>query len=133
VRVLAAGGSRRTRLLGERGDREQAAGGFFEHARGLSPRTATHAERTSSPNCMKVRILLRLLDVPHERVTLDMFRGETRGAAHFARNPDGRVPTLELDDGTTIAESGAIMLYLVERTRYLYRCPCYWWSCSARR
>jgi len=37
----------------------------------------------------------------------------------FARNPDGRVPTLELDDGTTIAESGAIFLYVGEGTRYL--------------
>ena len=68
---------------------------------------------------MKVRILLRQLEMPHERVTLDMFHGETRDAAHFARNPDGRVPTLELDDGATIAESGAILLYLAEGTRYL--------------
>ena len=50
----------------------------------------------SSSNCMKVRILLRHLDTPHERVTVDLFRGETRTDAHFARNPDGRVPTLEL-------------------------------------
>jgi glutathione S-transferase len=77
----------------------------------------------TSPNCMKVRILLRHLDVPHERVTVDIFRGETREAAHFARNPDGRVPALELDDGTTIAESGAILLYLAEGTSYLPRDP----------
>ena len=42
---------------------------------------------------------------------------------HLARNPDGRVPTLELDDGTPIAESGAILLYLAEGTRYLPRDP----------
>jgi glutathione S-transferase len=77
----------------------------------------------TSPNCMKVRILLRHLDVPHERVALDPFRGETREAAHLARNPDGRVPTLELEDGTAIAESGAILLYLAEGTRYLPEDP----------
>ena len=73
----------------------------------------------SSSNCMKVRMLLRHLDIPHEIVSLDLFRGETREDAHLARNPDGRVPTLELEDGTTIAESGAILLYLAEGTRYL--------------
>jgi glutathione S-transferase len=73
----------------------------------------------SSANCMKVRILLRHLGLRPEIVTLDLFRGETREGAHFARNPDGRVPTLELDDGTTIAESGAILLYLGEGTRYV--------------
>ncbi len=64
-------------------------------------------------------MVLRHLDIPHERVSVDLFRGETREAAHLARNPDGRVPTLELDDGTTIAESGAILLYLAEGTDYL--------------
>jgi glutathione S-transferase len=73
----------------------------------------------SSANCMKVRILLRHLGLRPEIVTLDLFRGETRERAHFARNPDGRVPTLELDDGTTIAESGAILLYLGEGTQYV--------------
>jgi glutathione S-transferase len=73
----------------------------------------------SSANCMKVRILLRHLGLRPEIVTLDLFRGETREGAHFARNPDGRVPTLELDDGTTIAESGAILLYLGEGTQYV--------------
>jgi glutathione S-transferase len=71
----------------------------------------------SSANCMKVRILLRHLGLQPEIVTLDLFRGETRGRAHFARNPDGRVPALELDDGTTMAESGAILLYLGEGTQ----------------
>ena len=77
----------------------------------------------ASSNCMKVRILLRHLHMPYERVTVDLFRGETRGAAHFARNPDGRVPTLELEDGTTISESGAILLFLGEGTIYVPKDP----------
>jgi len=77
----------------------------------------------ASSNCMKVRILLQHLGIPYERVTVDLFRGETRNDAHFARNPDGRVPTLELEDGTTISESGAILLFLAERTIYLPEDP----------
>jgi len=68
---------------------------------------------------MKARILLRQLELPYERVTVDLFKGETRTAEHFGRNPDGRVPVLELDSGETIAESAAILLHLGEGTPYL--------------
>ena len=68
---------------------------------------------------MKARILLRQLDIPFERVTVDLFTGETRTPEHFGRNPDGRVPVLELDDGQTIPESGAILEYLGDGTEYL--------------
>ena len=68
---------------------------------------------------MKVRILLRQLELPYERVEVDLFKGETRTPDHFGRNPDGRIPVLELDSGETIAESGAILLHLAEGTPYL--------------
>jgi glutathione S-transferase len=68
---------------------------------------------------MKARILLRQLELPYERVTVDLFKGETRSAEHFGRNADGRIPVLELDSGETIAESGAILLHLGEGTPYL--------------
>src|SRR3954471_19510420 len=68
---------------------------------------------------MKARILLRQLDIPFERVTVDLFTGETRTPQHFGRNPDGRIPVLELDDGQTIPESGAILAHLAEGTEYL--------------
>jgi glutathione S-transferase len=76
-------------------------------------------EHDSSGNCLKVRILLRQLELPYESVSVDLFRGETRTAEHFARNPDGRVPVLETDDGALIAESGAILLFLAEGTPLL--------------
>jgi glutathione S-transferase len=76
-------------------------------------------EHASSGNCLKVRLLLRALDLPCELVSVDLFRGETRTATHFARNPDGRIPVLELDSGETIPESGAILLFLAEGTRFL--------------
>jgi glutathione S-transferase len=76
-------------------------------------------DHPASGNCMKARILLRQLEIPYERVTVDLFKGETRTPEHFGRNPDGRIPVLELDSGETIPESGAILLYLAEGTEYL--------------
>jgi glutathione S-transferase len=68
---------------------------------------------------MKARILLRHLELPFERVTVDLFKGETRTPEHFARNPDGRIPVLELDSGETVVESNAILAHLAEGTPYL--------------
>jgi glutathione S-transferase len=76
-------------------------------------------DHPASGNCMKARILLRQLELPYERVTVDLFKGETRTPEHFDRNPDGRIPVLELDSGETIAESDAILLHLGEGTPYL--------------
>ena len=76
-------------------------------------------DHPASGNCMKARIALRQLGVPYESVTVDLFRRETRSPEHMARNPDGRVPVLELDSGRTIPESGAILLYLAEDTHLL--------------
>jgi glutathione S-transferase len=76
-------------------------------------------DHPASGNCMKARILLRQLEIPFERVTVDLFKGETRTDEHFGRNPDGRIPVLELDGGETVAESGAILTHLADGTEYL--------------
>ncbi len=76
-------------------------------------------EHASSGNCLKCRLVLRALDLPYESVEVDLFRGETRTDEHFARNPDGRIPVLETDDGELIPESGAILLHLAEGTPLL--------------
>jgi glutathione S-transferase len=76
-------------------------------------------DHPASGNCMKARILLRQLDIPFERVTVDLFSGETRTPEHFGRNPDGRIPVLELDSGERIPESGAILTYLADGTPFL--------------
>ena len=76
-------------------------------------------DHPASGNCMKPRIALRQLRIPFETVTVDLFRRETRTPEHMARNPDGRVPVLELDSGAMIPESGAILLYLAEGTPLL--------------
>jgi len=72
-----------------------------------------------SGNGYKVRLLLHQLGIPFERVELDIVRGETRTPDFLARNPNGRIPTLELEDGTHLAESNAILWYLAEGTRFL--------------
>jgi glutathione S-transferase len=76
-------------------------------------------EHPSSGNCLKARVMLDQVGASYERVVLDLFAGETRTPEHFARNPDGRIPVLELESGEFIAESGAILLYLGEGSEYL--------------
>jgi glutathione S-transferase len=73
----------------------------------------------SSGNGYKVRLALHQLGIPFELVQLDILKGETRTPAFLAKNPNGRIPTLELDDGTCLAESGAILWYLAEGTALL--------------
>ncbi|MFZ1425888.1 MAG: glutathione S-transferase family protein [Geminicoccaceae bacterium] len=73
----------------------------------------------SSGNGYKCRLLLRQLQLPYERVELDILKGETRTPEFLARNPNGRVPALELEDGTVLAESNAILCYLADGTPFL--------------
>ena len=63
--------------------------------------------------------VLRQLGLPYETVIVDLFRRETRTPEHLARNPDGKVPVLETDDGELIPESAAILLHLAEGTAFL--------------
>jgi glutathione S-transferase len=63
--------------------------------------------------------MLDQVGADYERVELDLFAGETRTPEHFARNPDGRIPVLELDSGEYLAESDAILIYLAEGTPFL--------------
>ena len=76
-------------------------------------------DHPASGNCYKARLLLSHLQEPFERVEVDIFGGEALAPEHRRRNPAGRVPVLGLDDGTFIAESGAILLYLSEETQFL--------------
>ena len=73
---------------------------------------------TGSGNGYKVWLLLSQLGVPFERIERDILKGETRTPAFLEKNPNGRIPTLELDDGTFLFESGAILWYLAEGTAF---------------
>ena len=65
-----------------------------------------------SPNARRVHIFMAEKGFDCERVTVDIRGGENLTDAYLAKNPGGRVPLLELDDGTCIAESVAICRYL---------------------
>ena len=72
-----------------------------------------------SGNGYKVRLMLQFLGFAYELVERDIVEGETRTPEFLAMNPNGRIPLLELEDGTHLAESNAIQFYLAEGTPYL--------------
>ena len=72
-----------------------------------------------SGNCYKVKLALHLLDIPYEWVAVDILKGETRSEAFLAKNPNGKIPVLELEDGTCLWESNAILNFLAEGSEFL--------------
>jgi maleylacetoacetate isomerase len=69
----------------------------------------------------RVRIALALAGEPFERVHVDLLKGDQKADANRARNPQGLVPTLEID-GLRLTQSLAICEYLSE-TRALGLLP----------
>lgn len=72
-----------------------------------------------SGNSWKVRILLSQLGLPYERITLDLGKGDSHRPEFRKLSRFARVPVLELENGQTIVESAAILLYLAQGTPYL--------------
>ena len=72
-----------------------------------------------SGNGFKVRLLLAQLGMKYQWTHVDIDQGLTRTPEVLKRNPNGRIPTLELDDGTHLFESNAIMWYLAEGSRFV--------------
>jgi len=71
-----------------------------------------------SGNGYKARLALHQLQIPYRLVEVDIMRGESRTEAFLAKNPNGRIPLLELDDGSCLPESNAI-LHFVARGSWL--------------
>jgi len=67
-----------------------------------------------SGNCYKVRLAARQLGVALKLKDYGLHDGATRKPDFLAKNPNGRVPLLEFEDGRTLAESGAILWHLSE-------------------
>lgn len=61
----------------------------------------------------RLRIALELIGEPYEKVTVNLLQGEQRAEPNLARNPQGLVPTLEIDDHS-LTQSLAILEYLDE-------------------
>ena len=67
------------------------------------------------PNPRIVRMFMAEKGIDIPRQTVDLRGGENRQEAHLQRNPMGQMPTLELDDGSYLAEITAICEYLEEK------------------
>lgn len=72
-----------------------------------------------SGNCLKVKYTADFLALPYEWVPVDIMKEESRTPEFLALNPMGQVPVVELDDGRSIAQSNAILLYLADGTQLL--------------
>jgi glutathione S-transferase len=76
-----------------------------------------------SGNCYKVRLLLAHLGIDYERQELSVADRSNRPDVLGGLNPALRVPTLVLDDGRSLGESGAIIWFFGEGTRFVPEDP----------
>ena len=67
-----------------------------------------------SGHAHRARLFMSLLGIPHEVVDVDLRSGAHKTPEFLALNPFGQVPVLD-DDGTVIADSNAILVYLAEK------------------
>ena len=74
---------------------------------------------SDSGNCYKVKLAVEQLRIPYRWVEVNSAKGETRTPEFLARNPNGKVPTITLEDGSHLAESNAILHYLAHGTPLL--------------
>ena len=71
---------------------------------------------STSGNCLKVKWILDSLNIDYEWTEIDVRTGETRSAEFLSLNPSGQVPAVHFEDGRTLAQSNAIMVYFAEGT-----------------
>ena len=72
-----------------------------------------------SGNGYKIRLLLTQIGMPFERIEVNITKGETRTPEFLSKNPNGKIPLLEIEPGKYLAESNAILVYLSEGTEFL--------------
>jgi glutathione S-transferase len=72
-----------------------------------------------SGNCYKLKLMLNLLGQPYEWIAVDVLKGETQTPEFLAKNPNGKIPVLELEDGTCLWESNAILNFLAQGSAFL--------------
>jgi len=92
----------------------------------MRPKPIRFYESTiASGNAYKVRLLMHALGIACEIVELDILASpsDTRRPEFLAKNPNGRIPVLELEDGTFLPESNAILHYLAQGTSFVPQSP----------
>ncbi len=67
-----------------------------------------------SGHAHRARLFLSLLGIPHEAVEVDLKAGAHKAPEFLALNPFGQVPVLD-DDGTIVADSNAILVYVARK------------------
>lgn len=72
-----------------------------------------------SGNCYKMKLILSLLDLPYEWIPVDIMNDESRTSSFLEKNPNGKIPVLELPDGRMLPESNAILHYVAEGSDFL--------------
>lgn len=77
----------------------------------------------ASGNSYKVRLVLAQLGIPYERIDIDILKGQSRTPEFLAKNPNGRIPLLEIAPENFLAESNAIMFYLAKGSALLPEDP----------
>ena len=73
----------------------------------------------NSGNCYKIKLMLHLLGLEYQWHAIDILKGEAQTPAFLAKNPNGKVPVLELEDGTCLWESNAILNFLADGSEFL--------------
>lgn len=75
---------------------------------------ATLYDFPRSGHAHRVRLFLKLLNVPHDTIIVDMTKGEHKRDDYLRLSPLGQVPTL-VDDGKVITDSAAALVYLAKK------------------
>jgi glutathione S-transferase len=75
-------------------------------------------EYCPSGNCYKIRLLSTQLGITFQRIEIDILKRESRTPDFLLKNPNGRIPVLEIESGKFLFESNAIMFYLSEETQF---------------
>jgi GSH-dependent disulfide-bond oxidoreductase len=70
---------------------------------------------SATPNGYKVSVALEEMALPYTVHSVSLMAGEQKTPEFLAMNPNGRIPVL-VDDGFAVFESGAILIYLAEKT-----------------
>ncbi|HUS25317.1 MAG TPA: glutathione S-transferase family protein [Candidatus Binatia bacterium] len=74
---------------------------------------------SASGNCFKPALAMRQLGIAYRWTEVDLLRGESRTPEFLAKNPNGKVPLLEVEPGRFLAESNAMLCWIAEGSRLL--------------
>jgi GST-like protein len=71
----------------------------------------------NTPNGIKASIMLEEVELPYEVTKIDLRGGEQRSPSFLKLNPNGKIPVIvDRDTGLRVFESGAILIYLAEKS-----------------